>query len=129
MRSAHIAKLDRTLKAADCTMRFQAFRCLPYTIAADALSRPFRLGDFRFFFRLSLWWPFHSSGLFAAVALSQQTIFRCRTSLSLDAAGLSKRHSWFFDVDSCSDAASCLHPPAATFTTLCEYREDSPGYE
>jgi hypothetical protein len=32
-------------------------------------------------------------------------------------------------VDLCSDAASLLHPPAVTFTTLCENREDSPGYE
>jgi hypothetical protein len=67
-------------------------------------------------------------GPFAAVALSLQNLFCCRMSFALDSAGLSKRRSWFFKVDLCSDAASLLHPPAVTFTTLCEYREDSPGY-
>jgi hypothetical protein len=56
-------------------------------------------------------------------------VFRCRTSFALDAAGLWKRRSWLLEVDLCSDAASLLHPLAATFTTLCEYREDSAGYD
>jgi hypothetical protein len=72
---------------------------------------------------------FRCGGPFAAVALSLQNLFRCRTSFALDSAGLSKRPSWFFEVVLWSDTASLLHPPAATFTTLCEYGEDSPGYE
>jgi len=67
-------------------------------------------------------------GLCTAVALSLQNLFRCRASFALGSAGLLKRRSWFFEVDFCRDAASLLHPPAVTFTTLCEYREDSPGY-
>jgi len=68
-------------------------------------------------------------GPFAAVALLLQTLFRCRTSFALDSAGLWKRRSWFFEVDLRCGAASLLHPPAVTFTTLCEYRPGSPGYE
>jgi hypothetical protein len=33
----------------------------------------------------------------AAVALSPQWLFRSKTSFALDAAGLSKRHCWFFE--------------------------------
>jgi len=60
---------------------------------------------------------------FGAVALSLQNLFRTRFSWSI------KETQLVFEVDLCSDAASLLHGPAATFTTLCEYREDSPGYE
>jgi hypothetical protein len=69
----------------------------------------------------------HCGGPFAAVALSLQNLFRCRTSFVLDSAGLSKRRSWFFEVDLCSDADCLLHTLVVTFTTLCEYREDSRG--
>jgi hypothetical protein len=65
----------------------------------------------------------------AAVALSLQHLLRCRTYFALDSVGLWKRRSWSFEMVLCSDAANLLHPPAATFTTLCEYREDSPGHE
>jgi len=64
---------------------------------------------------------FRCGGPFAAVALSLQNLFRCRTSFALDLAGLSKRCSWFIEVVLCSDAARLLHPLAATFTTHCEY--------
>jgi hypothetical protein len=110
--SAHIAKLDHTLKVPDCTTCFQAFGCFPYTFA------PFQAWRFSLLFTS-----------FTAVALSLQYPFRCRTSFALDAAGLRKRPRWLFEVDFCSDAASLLHPPVATFTTLCEYREDSPAYD
>jgi hypothetical protein len=68
--SAHIAKLDQTLKVPDCTTFFQAFGCFPHTFAANALSRPFRLGDFHFFLRLSLQWPFRCNIPFGAEPLS-----------------------------------------------------------
>jgi len=110
--SAHIAKLDSTLKVPDRTTCFLAFGCFPHTFAANALSRPFRLGDFHFSLRLSL-----------------QNLFRCRTSFALDAAGLWKRRSRLFEVNLCSDAASLLLTPAGTFTTRCDNREDSPGYD
>jgi len=64
---------------------------------------------------------FRCGGTFAAVALSLQNLVRCRTSFALDLAGLSKRCSWFIEVVLSSDAASLLHPLAATFTTHCEY--------
>ena len=128
MRSAHIAKLNHTLRVPDCTTCFQAFGCFPHTFAANALSHPFRLGDFHFFLHLALWWPFRCSGSFAAKPLSLQNLFRCKTSFALDSASLSMRRIWFFEVDLSSDVASLLHPPPVTFTTLCEYREDFPGY-
>jgi hypothetical protein len=78
---------------------------------------------------LSLQWLFRCSNYFPAVALSLQWLFRCTTSFVLDAAGLSKRRHWFIQVDFCSNAASLVHSAAATFTTLGEYRDDSPGYE
>jgi hypothetical protein len=82
--------------------------------AFHRLSRPFRHGDLHYFLRLSLPWP-----------------FRCKSSFAftIDSAGLSKRRSWSFEAVLCSDAASLLHPAAATFTTLWDYREDSPGHE
>jgi len=125
MYSAHIAKHDRTLNVPDCTTCFQALAASHTLFAANALSRPFILGVFHFFLRLSLRWPFRCSGSFAAVALSLQWLFRCRTSFALDTAGLSKRRNWFFQVDHCSDAASLLHPAAATFTTLGQWSQPS----
>jgi hypothetical protein len=70
----------------------------------------------------------HCGGLCTAVALSLQNHFRCRASFTLNSAGLLKRRSLGFEVDFGSDATSLLHPQAVTFTTLCEYRENSPGY-
>jgi len=66
---------------------------------------------------------FRCSGPFAAKSLLLQNLF------ALDAAGLWKRRSWLLEPDLCSDAASLLHPLAATFTTLWEYREDFPCYD
>jgi len=119
--SAHIGKLDHTLKVPKSTMCFQAFGCFSHTFAANAHSRPFRLGDFHSFC------VFPCGGPFAAVARPLRNLLRYRTFFALDSAGLSKRRSWSFEAVHCSDAASLLHPPAATFTTLCEYREDSPA--
>jgi len=42
---------------------------------------------------------FRCGGPFAAVARSLQNLFRCRISFALNAAGLSKRRSWFFQLD------------------------------
>jgi len=80
LHSAHIAKLDHTLKVLDCTTCFQAFGCFPHTFAANALSRPFRLRDFHFFLRLSLRWPFPCSGSFAVEPHSLQNQFYTRCS-------------------------------------------------
>jgi hypothetical protein len=129
MHSGHIAKLDRTSTVPHCTTCFQAFGCIPHTFTANALSHPFRLGDFNFFWCLSLRWPFPCGSCFAAKPLSLYNLFRRRISFTLDSAVLSEGRSWFFAVDLCSDVASLLHLPAATFTALCKYQEDSPGYE
>jgi hypothetical protein len=74
-------------------MSFQTFGFFAQTFAANSLSRPFRVGDFQF------------GRPFAAVALSLQNFFRTQI-------------SWSFEAVLCSDAASLLYPPAATFTTL-----------
>jgi hypothetical protein len=71
--SAHIANLDRTMKVPESTTCFQAFGCFPHTFTANAASRTFLAG------RISL----HFAS-FAAVALSLQWLFRCRTSFTLD---------------------------------------------
>ena len=120
MHSAHIAKLDCTLKVPRAFRVSAAFHTLSLRMLLRALSG---LEIFTSFC------VFRCGGPLAAVALSLQHLFRCRTCFALDSAGLSKRRSWSFDVVLCSDAANLLHPPEATLTTLCEYREDSPGHE
>jgi hypothetical protein len=72
---------------------------------------------------------FRCGGPFAAVARSLQNLCRCRISFALDAAGLSQRRCWFFEMDLAVMQLVFLHPAAATITTICEYREDSRGYE
>src|SRR5882757_9168571 len=67
MHSAHIAKLDHTLRVPDYTTCFQAFGCFPHTFAANAPSHHFRLGDFHIF-----------------LPLSRQNLFGCRTSLAAE---------------------------------------------
>jgi len=81
---SHIAKFDSALKVPESTMCFQAFGCFPHSFAANALSRPFRLGDFHSFLRLSLGWPFRCSGSLAAKLLSLQNLFRTRFSWSIE---------------------------------------------
>jgi hypothetical protein len=72
LHSAHIAKIDRTLKVPESTTCFQAFGCFAHTFAANALSH-FQARKFSLRF-----------ASIAAVALSLQWLFRCKTSFAAE---------------------------------------------
>jgi len=76
LHSGHIAKLDRTLKVPDCTMYSQAFGCFPHTFAVNAVLG---LSGLDIFTSACV---FRCGAQFAAVAVSLQWLFCCKTSFA-----------------------------------------------
>jgi hypothetical protein len=71
-------QLDPTLTIPGCPRYFQGVGCCPHIVAANGLSRPFRLGDFHILLRLSQLLLFHSKTSVSAESLSHsmQLVYR-----------------------------------------------------